>query len=99
MKVCQWCFELFDSPVKYQVYCGADCRTEATKQKVKDRARLESIKRRYNKKRYCANGCGTRLNAYNDSKICNKCKVDDKKVNNALDIISRLFEFEEKDDT
>lgn len=96
MKACQWCLEVFESKVDYQIYCGKECREAATKEKVKERVRLSAIKRRYKKKRYCANGCGTKLNAHNESKICRRCVVDEKLVNKAVNNLKDFFDFEEE---
>jgi len=95
MKACQWCLESFHAKVDYQIYCGVLCREAATKEKVKERARVASIRRRYGKNRMCANNCGTKLNAYNDSKICAMCVVNDKLVGKALDNIKDFFDMED----
>jgi hypothetical protein len=95
MKACQWCLEVFKAKVDYQIYCSANCREAATREKVRDRARIASIRRRYKKNRMCANNCGTKLNAYNDSKICARCVVNDKLVEKALDNITDFFSIED----
>lgn len=95
MKNCQWCFDPFEPKVKYQIYCGASCREEATKEKMKERSRLEAVKKRAQEKRYCANGCGTVLNSWNSEKTCTRCRVDEKKVDKVLDQMKRLFDWED----
>ena len=37
LKNCEWCGTDFNANVSYQIYCGIDCRTEATKEKTKPR--------------------------------------------------------------
>jgi len=90
-KQCSWCLEYFDPKVSYQIYCGADCRELATKEKIKERSRMATIKRRQKKKRVCANGCGTVLSIYNDEKVCSLCKVHNRMVESVLDDIAKMF--------
>lgn len=96
MKECAWCSDYFAPATSYQIYCGPDCRVEATKQKIKDRGRAAVIKRRRKKVRVCKNGCGTTLSIYNDDKICRKCKTNDKLVNKALNSIQEFFDIEDQ---
>ena len=95
MKACQWCLDSFDAKVDYQIDGGVSCREAATKEKVKEKARVASIRRRYGKNRMCANNCGTKLNAYNDSKICARCIINDKLVDKSLDNIKDFFDMED----
>lgn len=95
MKECAWCNAQFEPLVHYQIYCGADCRKEATREKIKDRGRMATIRRRAKANRMCANGCGTPLSVYNTGKICQKCKVNDKLVNKALNNIKDFFTYED----
>lgn len=95
MKQCVWCSSYFEPTVSYQVYCGGKCRGEATRLKIQERSRLASIKRRSKKKRLCANGCGTVLSIYNDSRICNACSVNNKLVDKAIKNISQFFDIED----
>ena len=88
--------ESFKPSVDYQIYCSTECREMATKAKVKERARIKSIRKRALKKRYCSNGCGTKLSVYNDAKVCMKCSVDQKLVDKAIQNIKDFFEFEEE---
>lgn len=95
MKECAWCNNYFEGTTTYQIYCGVECRKEATKEKIKERSRTAILKRRSKKKRFCANGCGTSLSIYNDSKICNACVVNDKLVNKTLKTIKDFFDIED----
>lgn len=90
-KQCSWCLEYFDPKVSYQIYCGVGCRDLATKEKIKERSRMATLKRRQKKERLCANGCGTVLSIYNDEKICSGCHVHNKIVDSVLDDIAKLF--------
>lgn len=97
MKDCAWCGEFFEPATSYQIYCGATCRETATKQKIRDRGSMAKIKRRIKKPRFCANKCGSQLSIYNDSKICAKCRVDQRLVDKALNNMRDFFDYE--DDT
>lgn len=95
MKECAWCASHFQPSVTYQIYCSAECREAATKEKIKERSRLAVVRRRSKRKRYCANGCGTTLSIYNDSKICAACATNDKLVDKTLSDIKRFFDVED----
>lgn len=95
MKECAWCSSYFSADVSYQIYCSAECRKTATKEKIRDRSRIAVIKRRSKKKRMCINNCGTQLSVYNDDKVCNRCKVNDKLVNKALNNMKDFFDYED----
>jgi len=95
VSICQYCYSRFEGK-SGQVYCNKDCSIQATKIKRKERQKLESIKQRMKTPRFCANGCGTKLSAYNDKRICTSCKVDKNKVSRAIESLKDLFEFEER---
>ena len=95
MTQCAYCTVHFEPTTSYQIYCSVDCREKATKERSKERARTAAIKRRRKSKRMCANGCGTQLSIYNDDKICNHCKQNDRLVNLALKNIERFFKYEQ----
>jgi hypothetical protein len=83
MKNCQWCDVSFESSVSYQIYCSAQCRDAATKEKVS--AKYEKIRRN----RMMANprkckSCDGPISAYNDEKTCNACLVNPKDVSKVL---------------
>ncbi|MFZ9242571.1 MAG: hypothetical protein ACO295_05105 [Sediminibacterium sp.] len=93
---CSWCENDFVATSKNQIYCSVDCRTEATKVKVVERySRLKS-KKRQNKVRLCAGGCGTQLNIYNDIGFCDICSYNKRKLNSFLKEIKEYFDYEEK---
>ena len=83
MKSCQWCNQPFESKVKYQIYCSPECREEATKEKVADRYAITRRKKMHKKKRYCKQ-CNTKLSAYNDEVLCDKCLINPSEVTKAL---------------
>jgi len=92
MKQCSWCQTYFSTDVSYQIYCGEDCRIAATKKKSKERSRVATIKRRQKKTRICRNkGCSTVLSLYNDSHVCNSCKISEKQVKDALKVFKDFF--------
>lgn len=95
MKECAWCGNYFEPATSYQIYCNAECRKLATKQKIKERSRAAVIKRRSKNKRFCSNGCGTSLSIYNDSRICSGCATNDKIVNKTLNSLKDFFDIED----
>ena len=54
LKNCEWCGNDFDANVSYQIYCNADCRTAATKEKNNNKQREKRIKSRVGKERLCS---------------------------------------------
>lgn len=91
MKTCQWCDVAFETTVSYQIYCSAECREEATKDKIAQRYAMSRRKRMMGKKRYC-NSCGQQLSAYNDDAICTSCIVNPKEVSLTLKLIKKMAE-------
>ena len=81
MKFCQWCDNQFEPNVSYQIYCSAECRELATREKITER--YEKAKRSNRKPRKCKS-CGTTLSIYNDEQICNNCEVVPSDVIKAL---------------
>ena len=94
MSICAWCASDFEPKVTYQIYCCADCRNQATKEKISERYQLNRIKNRSNKQRRCAGGCGAVLSIYNDNNFCTKCMVNEKKVKKTLKELKEFFENE-----
>lgn len=80
MKLCNWCDNSFTPTVSYQIYCSADCRNFATKEKITDRHKILRRKKRQNKVRMCSGGCGVQLSMYNDDSLCNSCSINNKQV-------------------
>lgn len=84
MKQCSWCNNNFKPSVTYQIYCSADCRGAATKEKIVARYSVARRQKKKNKTRICAGGCGIKLSIYNDDTLCNSCKINNKDVAKAL---------------
>ena len=84
MKQCEWCNKPFKPAVSYQIYCGADCRDEATKEKIADRHKEMKRMKRSSKERVCSAGCGTVLSVYNDDNLCGSCFVNVRELNKKL---------------
>ena len=89
MKNCQWCNTQFSTKISYQIYCSADCRDAATREKIADRYNTTKHKKRFGKIRKCKS-CGTQLSAYNDDVLCSNCLVNPSEVNKALKDIRGL---------
>jgi hypothetical protein len=96
MKYCTWCDKEFESVSAKQIYCGAECRQEASKQKIVERYEAEKIKKRIGKNRRCAGGCGTLLSIYNEMGICDNCVVHKKKMQSFMREIKEYFDYESK---
>ena len=77
LKNCEWCGKDFDANVSYQIYCSAECRTEATKDKTNNKQREKRIKSRVGKERLCTT-CKKPLSIYNDETFCSICIGDQK---------------------
>lgn len=89
MKHCRWCDNTFKSDVSYQIYCSAECRDSATKEKIAARYILSRRKKRKSKPRHCKS-CGSQLSIYNDESLCVKCDVNPNDVAKTLKIIKGL---------
>ncbi len=89
-KHCEWCDHSFTPAVAYQIYCSAECREEATKEKIREKYFLNRLKKRSKNPRKC-NLCGSLLSIYNDSNICQNCDLDPKDVTKALKDIKGLM--------
>ena len=83
LKNCEWCGKDFDANVSYQIYCNADCRTAATKEKNNNKQREKRIKARVGKERLCAT-CKQPLSIYNDDTFCSTCIGDKKSLKRFL---------------
>jgi hypothetical protein len=91
LKQCSWCSNYFAANVSYQIYCSADCREQATKQKIVERHRATRLSKRKEKPKVCAGKCGTALSAYNDYDYCDNCFVNNKEVKKKIKQIRMLF--------
>jgi hypothetical protein len=83
MKHCQWCDKLFETQIKYQIYCSQECREGATKEKIAARYIVERRQKRIGKDRKCKS-CGELLSIYNDESLCVKCNINPNDVSKAL---------------
>lgn len=95
IKHCEWCDNKFTQKVKYQIYCSAECRQEATKEKIAQRYIQERAKKRSLVKRFCK-ACGALLSMYNDSQLCEQCDINPKDVSKALKEIKRFMDGDSK---
>jgi len=93
IKHCEWCDNKFTQKVKYQIYCSADCRQLATKEKIAQRYIQERTKKRALVKRFCKS-CGHLLSIYNETQLCELCDVNPKDVSKALKDIRKLIDGE-----
>jgi hypothetical protein len=89
IKHCQWCDNSFDTQISYQIYCSAECRESATKEKITQRYLQTRRVRRQGKDRKCRS-CETVLSVYNDDVLCQSCTVVPKDVQKALKDIRGL---------
>ena len=83
MKTCQWCDNAFEPSVAYQIYCSAECREAATKEKIAQIYMVARRNRMMGKKRKCKS-CDSPLSAYNDDSICQSCLINPSEVSKAL---------------
>ena len=82
-KHCEWCDNQFEAKLNYQIYCSAECRDAATKEKIAARYIYARRQKRKGKDRKCKN-CNQPLSIYNDDPLCIECNVNPKDVNKAL---------------
>lgn len=83
MKNCQWCDTSFETELSYQIYCSANCRELATKEKISQRNAINRRNKMIGKKRKCKS-CKNLLSAYNDDQLCHACLVNPADVSRAL---------------
>jgi hypothetical protein len=94
-KFCQQCDIQFSSNNKNQIYCSAECRGIATKQKIMQRYKVSKAASRVGKQRKCAGGCGTIISIYNDVGFCNICMLSKRKLDQTLKDIREFFDYEQ----
>lgn len=82
-KYCNWCDHPFETELSYQIYCSAECRELATKEKIAEKYLKNKIKKRIGKVRLCKN-CGKKLSIYTDEIICQSCEIVPDEVKDAL---------------
>lgn len=90
MKHCQWCDNQFTTDIAHQVYCSAECREEATKEKIAERYEIIRRRRMFGKKRYCKS-CSSLLSSYNDDSLCGSCYINPDEVMQELKVIKRFM--------
>lgn len=88
-KHCQWCDKTFSTKISYQIYCSAECREVATKEKISERYVSTKVKKRRGKIRKCKS-CNIQLSVYNDEQLCQACLVHPGDVKKALKEIKKL---------
>ena len=89
-KHCEWCDHSFNTKINYQIYCSAECREAATKEKIMQNYFMKQVKKRFEKKRLCKS-CGSLLSAYNDGQICFNCIENPSDVSKALKEMKRMM--------
>jgi len=90
-KHCEWCDHSFEAKVNYQIYCSAECREAATREKINQNYLMRRVKKRMSKPRVCKS-CGGNLSAYNDDALCSICDVNPLDVNKALKEIKGIID-------
>ncbi len=88
-KHCEWCDHTFEAKVSYQIYCSAECRNSATKEKIAARYLVTRRNKRFGKNRKCKS-CGTLLSIYNDEQMCQVCIVNPSDVAKVLREIKNI---------
>ncbi len=83
MKNCKFCDKNFTHSVSYQIYCSAECRDLATKEKIAERYLHSKRQKRRGKTRLCKS-CSSPLSIYNDDAICSSCAVNPDAVIKAI---------------
>jgi hypothetical protein len=90
MKHCSWCDNQFETKISYQIYCTAECRELATKEKIAARYIHMRRQKRKGKERKCKS-CGNNLSIYNDEVLCMECVINPGDVNKSLKHIKGLI--------
>jgi hypothetical protein len=82
-KHCDWCDNQFNTKLSYQIYCSAECRELATREKIAEKYLKDKIQKRIGKERPCKS-CGKQLSIYNEEQTCMECEVNPDEVLQAL---------------
>jgi hypothetical protein len=82
-KHCEWCDHPFETKLSYQIYCSAECRELATREKIAEKYIKDKIRKRQGKVRPCK-ACGKQLSIYNDGNICLECESNPDEINQIL---------------
>jgi hypothetical protein len=83
VKNCKFCDKSFTQSVSYQIYCSAECRDLATKEKIAERYLHSKRQKRRGKTRLCRS-CSSPLSIYNDDAICSSCAINPDAVTKAI---------------
>jgi hypothetical protein len=89
-KHCQWCDNTFETEISYQIYCSAECRDGATREKIVARYHISRRNKRIGKDRTCKS-CGMPLSIYNDEPLCQSCQINPTDVGKILKQIKGLM--------
>lgn len=89
-KHCNWCDKQFQTKLSYQIYCSAECREQATKEKIAQKYLRDKVKKRIGKVRLCKT-CGRHLSIYTEEVICQTCEVNPDEVRDALKEIKGII--------
>lgn len=95
IKHCSWCDDSFKTESKNQIYCGKECRSSATKEKIIKRYKITKAKNRIGKDRYCSGGCKSLLSIYNNNSFCDVCLTNNKKIENFIKDLKGFFDYEQ----
>lgn len=82
-KHCEWCDNQFQPKVSYQIYCSVECREFATREKITERYSITRRSKMAARNRLCKS-CKSKLSAYNDDDLCQKCLINPAEVKKAL---------------
>ena len=82
-KHCSWCDKQFQTKLSYQIYCSAECREQATREKIAERYARNRLQKPSRKNRKCKN-CESTLSIYNDEQTCSICEINPSEVNKVL---------------
>jgi hypothetical protein len=89
-KHCSWCDKQFQTKLSYQIYCSAECREQATKEKIAEKYLKDRVKKRAGKIRLCKS-CNKQLSRYTEETICQICEVIPDDVKNTLKEIKDIL--------
>jgi hypothetical protein len=89
-KHCNWCDKQFQTKLSYQIYCSAECREQATREKIAEKYLKDKIKKRIGKIRLCKN-CGKHLSIYTEETVCQSCEIVPDDVRDTLKEIKDIL--------
>jgi hypothetical protein len=89
-KHCNWCDKQFQTKLSYQIYCSAECREQATKEKIAEKYLKDKVKKRAGKIRLCK-ACNKQLSIYTEENICQACEINPDDVKDVLKDIKEIL--------